>query len=175
MKKIIIFLLIIPISLFSNDLRLSINSSYYNELLIKPGLTIAPEISLSLNDKNSINLSIPSITYFYFPDSHHALYIYPELYYNFRATKHFFLGISGGYGLALSKIIVPIYNSDGVEVDAKTIVQGIMKAGLNLGYTSKKYDIYGSIGWKGLHPYNLGIKHQPYLQLGYRRYLNEKN
>ncbi len=176
MKKIImLFIFIIPMNLFSNDIRFSINGSYYTEPLAKPGITISPEIYIDLDEKNRLSISIPSITYFYFPDSHNSLSIYPEVCYSFTPTKHLFLGLSGGYGLSLTKIIVPIYNSYGVEIDGDLIIQGIMKAGINIGYTSKDFDIYGSIGWKGLHPYNLGIKHQAYLQLGYRRYLNEKN
>lgn len=175
MKKLFILLIFIPVSLSAKDFKFSLNSSYYNELLIKPGVTISPELSLDLNKKNQLGISLPSLTYFYFPESHHALYIYPEIFYNFTPKKHFFIGVSGGYGLALSKIIVPVYNISGELVEPETMIQSIMKAGLNLGYSSTNYDIYGSIGWKGLYPYNLTIKHQAYLQLGYRRYIYEKN
>lgn len=37
------------------------------------------------------------------------------------------------------------------------------------------YRIYGSIGWKGLYPNNLGIQSQPMMQIGINYKVNKKH
>ena len=176
MRKIILIslLTITTLSLFSLEKPShGLVVSYYNEPSLKPGITLGLDTELNINSNHRIGLVFPTITYFYFPNNYHALYLYPELSYRFINNSGFYTGLSFGSGLSLSKKVVPVYNLNGDLTDTTWQRHLLLKSVLSFGYDlsikkSLPYRIFFNIGWKGIYPDNLGVLNQGLLELGVR-------
>jgi len=173
MKKILLLGYIISLSsLFAVETKFAVSGSYYNELMLKPGVSLSSEVEVVLNDKNSLILGIPTINYFYYPGSSQSISIFPEVTYLYRSSKSFFIGLSIGSGVSIKEYIVPVYDRYGNISNKNKEYQSISLAGIVFGFDNfYEGEFEASLGWKGLYPYNLGFQHQPYFQVGYRRYI----
>ena len=154
----------------SADWGVSVN--YYNEPAFKPGISVALDGEIPLNERWRLAVGFPSFTYFYFPYNYEAFYLYPEISFRRIGSGGFYFAVGSGAGLSLSRKVVPVYNLEGREITDPFTKQLVMFFQLywGLDFSRTKWDVpcraYLSLGWKGLYPNNLGFQHQPMMQVG---------
>ncbi len=154
--------------------RIGLVANYYNEPAFKPGVTFGLDWEIPLWNTWALGLTAPTAGYFYFPYNYEALYFYPEFSLRHTGKKGFYLALGAGAGLSLSRKIVPVYNLDGEEIQDDfsgseqlvLLVQAYFGVDCSRRASGRPYRLYGSLGWKGLYPCNLGFQNQPMIQIG---------
>ena len=154
--------------------RIGLVANYYNEPAFKPGVTLGLDWETAIGNNWALGVTAPTAGYFYFPYNYEAFYFYPELSLRHTGKKGFYFSLGAGAGLSLSRKIVPVYNLDGKEIQDDfsgseqlvLLVQVYFGVDCSRRASERPYRLYGSLGWKGLYPNNLGFQNQPMMQIG---------
>ena len=163
-----------PADTIREPIRIGLVANYYNELALKPGATLGVDWEFPIRNRWAFGLTAPTAGYFYFPVNYEAFYFYPESSLRHTGKKGFYFSLGAGAGLSLSRKIVPVYNLDGEEIQEDfsgseqlvVLIQAYFGVDCSKRDIPRPYRLYGSFGWKGLYPNNLGFQNQPMLQFG---------
>ncbi|MGL4394620.1 MAG: hypothetical protein ACRCS8_05290 [Brevinema sp.] len=152
--------------------RLGMQITYWYEPSFKSGTLLALDWEFMNSKGHGVAVTFPSIRLFVFPYNSFSLSFYASLAYRFVHPKNgFFTSLSMGLGLDTSWMIVPVYNWYGDEIKDPGFNRLFVVAQWDFGYDfeikfNKPVRLFGTFGWNGRAPTNLGINSHMFFQVG---------
>ncbi len=152
--------------------RMGLIISYWNEPYSKSGAVLGLDWEFLNNKGHGVSVTFPQFLFYYFPNNHFSLSLYPTLSYRFVHPKNgFYTSLTMGVGLNIQWKTVPVYNIEGYLIKDPGFYRMIAVAQWDVGYDFETVlkaplRLFASVGWNGVAPNNLGINSHLMFQIG---------